>query len=116
MKKDSAKKKEYSTKKLNKIMGYVLFGTVFLMSFIFIDQTIRTKWWWLILAIFGGLILIEIVVWIILYFQFKKKSKTENDLKIEEAIKKLEQEQEEVTDEQKENEIVHDTKPVDIKG
>jgi len=115
MKKNGAEKDKYSTARLTKIMGYVLFGTVFLMSFLFIDKNIRTNAWVIILSVFGGLIVVEIIVWIALYFSFKKKQKTENDYKIEEAIKRLEQEPREPLDEEKENDPGVISTPVDIK-
>ena len=46
------------------------------------------------LSVFAGLVVIEVILWITLYFVFKRKDMTQNDKKVEQALKQIEKEKE----------------------
>ena len=66
---------------------------VFTYCFLFCCLTITfandfmKKWYYIILPVFIGLLVIVIIVHVVLYYWLKNKAKTTNDLKIEKILK-----------------------------
>lgn len=90
--------------KVNRIFTYIVFITVFVFTFCWIDENLRSgKPMVIFLSVFGGLILIEIILWLILYFVLKKQEMTQNDKNIQQKLKEI-----------KEEEKNDDTTPTDV--
>lgn len=83
------------SQKVNRIFGYVVFLTVFVFTFCWAAKEIRQNNFarLIFLAVFGCLVLVEIILWIILYFVFKKQTITQNDRNIQKVIAQNEQEE-----------------------
>lgn len=83
------------SQKVNRIFGYVVFLTVFVFTFCWTAKEIReNKFAMLVfLGTFAGLVFLEIILWIILYFVFKRQSITPNDKNIQQVIAQNEQEE-----------------------
>lgn len=81
--------------KVNRIFSYIVFLTVFVFTFCWAAKEIRQNNFVMLifLAVFACLVFVEIVLWVVLYFVFKKQSKTQNDKNIEKIIAQNEQEE-----------------------
>lgn len=79
--------------KVNRIFTGIVFVTVFIFTFCWIDENLRSGTPMIIfLSVFLGLILIEIILWIALFFGFKNKDKTQNEKNVDKALKELKDE------------------------
>lgn len=80
--------------KVNRIFTYIVFGTVFIFTFCWIPQEIRSGLPLVIfLSVFGALVLVEIILWITLFFVFKRKGMSQNERNIEAKLKEIKQEE-----------------------
>lgn len=79
-------------KNVNQILGITIFVLVFLFTFLFSFEF--KQQWPILLAVFGPLVLLIAIIWIVLVVWIKKttKSKDINQQKIDKALEKLEQE------------------------
>lgn len=78
--------KNLDKQKLTKIFVVIICVLICGLSMTFANRILQT-WYFIIIPIFLGLILIFTIVFVVLWFWIKKKSKTENDLKIEQVLK-----------------------------
>lgn len=82
--------KEYFTnfnqRKLSNLFIFIYCFFVCCLVITFSNDFIK-KWYYIILPVFVGLIVIAIIVHVFLYHWLKNKSKTPNDLKIEKILK-----------------------------
>ncbi len=80
--------------KVNRIFTYIVFGTVFVFTFCWIDENLRSGQPLVIfLSVFGALVLVEIILWITLFFVFKRKGMSQNEKNIEAKLKEIKQEE-----------------------
>lgn len=80
--------------KVNRIFTYIVFGTVFVFTFCWTAQELRSGLPLVIfLSVFGGLVLLEIILWITLFFIFKRKGMTSNEKNIEAKLKEIKKEE-----------------------
>lgn len=95
MEKENKKQKsKLTTKELTKIFGAIWFGLVFIFTFCLISHDIRDNPTNKAIAagVIFGTLGVSVIVWLIMFLVIRKKSKTENDKKIQEALKKIEKE------------------------
>lgn len=80
--------------KVNRIFTYIVFGTVFVFTFCWTAKELREGLPLVIfLSVFGALVLIEIILWIVLFFVFKRKGMNQNEKNIEAKLKEIKKEE-----------------------